>query len=159
MVKLNEITNENLFDILKLKVLENQKEFVASNVMSLAEAFATRNEGGIALPFGIYDDEILIGFVMIGYNTVIEEDDPKIAKNNYVLWRLMLDYKYQGKGYAKKVLDVVIKYIKSFPCGEAEYCWLSYEPENIHGKLVYDKYGFIENGEMCYEEIVSVYKL
>ena len=60
---------------------------------------------------------------------------------------------------AKKVLDVVIKYIKSFPCGEAEYCWLSYEPENIHGKLVYDKYGFIENGEMCYEEIVSVYKL
>lgn len=159
MIKLKEITNENLLNILRLKVLKEQKEFVASNVISLAEAFATRNEGGIALPFGIYDDELLIGFVMIGYNAIIEDDDPKIAENNYVLWRLMIDHKYQGKGYAKKVLDVVMEYIKSSPCGDAEYCWLSYEPENIHGKLVYDKYGFIENGEICGDEIVSVYKL
>ena len=44
-------------------------------------------------------------------------------------------------------------------CGKAEYCYLSYEPENINAKRLYSKFDFIENGEMDGEEIVAVLKL
>lgn len=46
---------------------------VALNIESLAEAYATRNEGNNALPLAVYDDKDLIGFVMIGKGTVGEE--------------------------------------------------------------------------------------
>ena len=80
-------------------------------------------------------------------------------KNNYCLWRFMIDAQYQGKGYAPQILDEVMKLVRTYPYGPAEYIWLSYEPENTHGKNVYMKYGFRENGEMCDDEIMAIYKL
>ena len=41
---------------------EEQKDFVAENIQSLAEAYATRNRGGNALPLAVYNDETLVGF-------------------------------------------------------------------------------------------------
>ena len=43
--------------------------------------------------------------------------------------------------------------------GEAKKVWLSYEPENNRAREIYQKYGFVENGEMCGNEIVAVYEL
>jgi diamine N-acetyltransferase len=37
--------------------------------------------------------------------------------------------------------------------------WLSYEPENVRARDIYREYGFVENGEMCGNEIVAVYEL
>ena len=31
----------------------------------------------------MYDDGLLIGFVMLGYGKTGDEDDPEIAENNY----------------------------------------------------------------------------
>ena len=33
----------------------------------------------------MYDDGLLIGFVMLGYGKTGHEDDPEIAENNYCL--------------------------------------------------------------------------
>ena len=52
-----------------------------------------------------------------------------------------------------------LDYIRTFPCGSAEYCWLSYEPENKAAKALYNSFGFVENGETDGEEIVAVLKL
>lgn len=41
--------------------------FVATNTESILQAYTTVTEGGVALPFDIYDEENLIGFVMLGY--------------------------------------------------------------------------------------------
>ena len=46
----------------------------------------------------------------------------------------MIDERFQGKGYAPQILDEVMKLVRTYPYGPAEYIWLSYEPENIHGK-------------------------
>lgn len=159
MLHFEEITNQNLQEVCLLQVREEQRPFVADNMLSLAEAFATRNEGHTALPFAIYDDDTLIGFVMLGYGTLGDEEEPEIAEGNYCLWRLMLDAAHQGKGYAKPILDWVTAYVRSFPCGPARYLWLSYEPENTHGREVYRRYGFRETGEFCGEEIVAVLEL
>ncbi|MBQ1402412.1 MAG: hypothetical protein IIY90_03815 [Oscillospiraceae bacterium] len=49
--------------------------------------------------------------------------------------------------------------IRTFPFGEAKKVWLSYEPENTRARDIYRKYGFVENGEICGNEIVAVYVL
>ena len=83
MILLKEITNANIWKVCALEPFEEQKDFVAENIQSLAEAYATRNEGGNALPLAVYDDAELIGFVMIGKGTVGNEDESELIRENY----------------------------------------------------------------------------
>ena len=71
----------------------------------------------------------------------------------------MIDKRYQGRGYGKEALKLAIDFIRTWPCGKAEYCWISYEPENEVAKKLYASLGFEETGEMCGDEIVAVLKL
>lgn len=153
------ITNANVADICALKVFEHQKSFVAPNAVSLAEAFASRNDNVFAMPFGIYDEVTLIGFIMFGYDTLDDPNEPEISKGNYILWRLMIDKSFQGQGYAVPILKKAVEYAETFPAGKADYIWLSYEKENARARDVYSKFGFTENGETCGDEIVSIYRL
>ncbi|MBQ6151663.1 MAG: GNAT family N-acetyltransferase [Mogibacterium sp.] len=132
---------------------------VAENIQSLAEAYATRNEGNNALPLAVYNNEDLIGFIMIGKGTVDNPDESDLIKENYCLWRFMIDKKFQGQGLGKQTMDAAVALIRTFPFGEAKKVWLSYEPENDRAREIYQKYGFAENGEMCGNEIVAVYEL
>ncbi len=159
MIKLAEITNANIWKVCALEPFDDQKGFVAENIQSLAEAYATRNEGNNALPLAVYNDESLIGFVMIGKGTVGNENESDLIKENYSIWRLMIDRKYQGQGFGKQTIDAAMNLIRTFPFGEAEKVWLSYEPENTHASDIYRKYGFVENGEMCGDEIIAIYEL
>lgn len=159
MIRFEEITNKNIWKVCTLEPFEDQKDFVAENIQSLAEAYATRNEGNNTLPLAVYDDDELIGFVMIGKGTVGNEEECDLIKENYCLWRLMIDKKFQHKGLGKKTIDAVMALIRTFPFGDAKKVWLSYEPENTHARDIYLKYGFVENGEMCGNEIVAVYDL
>ena len=159
MIRFEEITNKNIWKVCALEPFEEQKDFVAENIQSLAEAYATRNEGNNALPLAVYNDDVLIGFVMIGKGTVGNEDESDLIKENYCLWRLMIDHNYQGQGLGKQTLNAAIQLIRTFPFGVAKKVWLSYEPENSLARAVYQKYGFVENGEMCGNEIIAVYDL
>ena len=53
MIKLIEITNKNIWKVCALEPFDEQKDFVAENIQSLAEAYATRNEGNNALPLAV----------------------------------------------------------------------------------------------------------
>ena len=159
MIIFKEITNANIWKVCLLEPFENQKDFVAENMQSLAEAYATRNEGNNALPLAVYNDFDLIGFIMIGKGTVGNENESNLIKENYSLWRLMIDKKYQRKGLGKQTIDAAINLIRTFPFGEAKKVWLSYEKENTRARDIYRKYGFVENGEMCENEIIAVYEL
>ena len=159
MIQFKEITNANIWKVCALEPFEEQKDFVAENIQSLAEAYATRNEGNNALPLAVYDDDDLVGFVMIGKGTVGEENESDLIRENYSLWRLMIDKNYQGRGLSRQTIDAAVALIRPFPFGEAKKVWLSYEPENTRARDIYRKYGFVENGEMCGNEIVAVYEL
>ena len=74
MIHLWKITEKNLWRVCGLNVREEQRNFVASNIESIAEAYAVTNDGGHAFPRAVYDDDTLIGFVMIGFGTVGEEN-------------------------------------------------------------------------------------
>ena len=97
---------------------------------------------------------------MIGYGKDdYWKDAPAIAEGNYNLWRLMIDKSYQNRGYGKKAVELALRFIRTYHCGKADSCWLSYEPENTVAKSLYASFGFIENGEKDGEEQVAVLKL
>lgn len=159
-MKLEKVNSKNVWEILKLKVSDKQKNFVATNTESIIEAYTTITSGGVAYPFGIYEDGEPIGFLMIGYGIDEEwKNPPEIAKNNYSLWRLMIDEKYQGRGYGRKAIQLALDFIKTWPNGKSEYCYLSYEPENILAKNLYTSFGFVETGDKDGNEDVAVLKL
>ena len=162
MVHLEKVTYDNALAVCELSIFESQYNFVADNEESLVEAYlAVTSEASYAWPFAIYDDETLVGFLMIGYNEAALEgpEAPEALKNNYSLWRLMIDKRYQKMGYGREAMRLALEFIKTRPRGEAELCATSYNPENEAAKKLYTSFGFVENGEMDDDEIVAVLKL
>jgi len=160
MLKLKKINRKNVGEILKLEVFDNQKSFVATNNISIIEAYIAITENNDVFTFGIYKDDTPIGFLMIGFDVnTDDEDTPRIAKGNYNIWRLMIDKKFQGKGFGKKAIELALKFINTFPCGIAKYCWLSYESGNDIARRLYQSVGFVETDEKDGEEIVAILKL
>ena len=159
MVELKKIDRENIWDVARLKVKRAQANSVSSNIESILEAFATRESGGAAMPFALYDGVALVGFTMIGYGDLPGEDNPTISKDNYCIWRLMIDERWQGRGYGKQAIESILNYVRTKPCGEAEYCWLSYDPENQRLKKLYNGFGFEDTGDMDGDEVIAAIKL
>ena len=151
---LKDITIENYFDVLNLEVHPNQRNFIASNSISLAEAYVYDKNGDFMAPLAVYDKEALVGFVMIAYDQKIG-----ISKGNYLLFRFMIDKRFQSLGYFKPTMDAVIDFVRTEPAGKATSLLLSYEPENKHARSCYLHYGFKETGEVIENEIVAIYDL
>ena len=63
----------------------------------------------------------------------------------------MIDKKYQRKGYGREAIKIALDFIRTFPCGQSDCCWLSYEPENEVAKKLYASFGFVERPDF-YEE-------
>lgn len=157
-VTLEKVTYANFWEICELKVAEPQKDFVAANLMSLAGAYVCVTTGGTAQPFGVYAGKRLVGFVMIGYGTNDEMDLP-VAVDNYCLWRLMIDERYQGKGYGRAAVQAALDWMRTDPLGKANYCWLSFEPENEVARTLYASFGFQETNQRCGNELIAVLPL
>ena len=160
------ITWDNLDAIINLHVTKEQRGFVASNKDSFVHACVRMiYEGKQVFPFGIYKGKKPVGFIMITYD--VGEDDGEepsaewFLRNSYLIWRFMIDKKYQGKGYGREALKLALDYIRTFPVGEAKYCWLSYEPENETARNLYRSCGFEEVKEMPkgWDEIPAVMEL
>ena len=163
---LEKITWDNFEAVLNLHVKKEQRDFVASNKNSLVHAcVAITSEGKQVFPFGVYLGKKPVGFVMIGYD--IGEDDGEepsaewFMRNSYFIWRFMIDKRHQGKGYGREALRLALEFIRTFPAGKAEYCWLSYEPDNEVAKNLYLSFGFEERPEQYKEgeEMPAVLKL
>ena len=142
MIHLEKLTYENFDDVFELKVKKVQYPFVASNCYSIAEAYVTMMCGGHVFPFAIYNDKRLVGFIQIGYGENADQDGVSVEKDNYEIWRFMIDKRYQGRGYGREALKLALDFIRTWPCGKAEFCWISYEPENEIARKLYASFGF-----------------
>ena len=103
------------------------------------------------MPYAIYKDNIMVGFLMLSYGEAYENKE----ETAYWVWRLMIDKKYQGKGYGRDSMAKALELIKTFPHGEASTVYLSYELENIVAKALYGSLGFIETGKIEDGEMVA----
>ena len=109
---LKKVDAKNIWPLTDLQVHSGQREFVASNTISILEAYTTITAGGHALPFGVYNGETPVGFLMIGYDCADWEAAPAIAAHNYCLWRLMIDGRYQGRGYGRRAAELIAEELR-----------------------------------------------
>jgi diamine N-acetyltransferase len=152
MPELRPVTKDNWKELIRLKVREDQTHFVASNLYSIAESqFGDDYEGHWDLyPFGIYDASTPVGFLMYGINF-------EHPKQQAFIIRLMVDEKYQGKGYGRFGME---KMLETFRRDDRiKVIGISYEPENEGARKLYASLGFVEPGEMIDGETLAVLKL
>ena len=161
MVHLEELNKYNVWDVIELTVKKEQESFIAGNEWSLVHAYVGNKTEGAVYPFGIFDDDKAVGFLMIAYDygeVCNDPDAPEISQKNYFLWRLMIDKEEQGKGYGKKAVKLALEFVKTFPHGKADYCWLCYDKNNEVARKLYLSMGFQEIGEQD-DDINAVIKL
>ena len=141
MINLRTITEENFIDAFKLKLAPEQERFVSHPIRSLAQAYVYRDQ---CQPFGIYEGDTMVGYVMVIYDYDIPE---------YDIWHMMIDASNQKRGYGTAALDRVLDYIKTKPFGSSKRVTLTCNKDNIHALNLYKSKGFIETGSADDDEI------
>ena len=137
-VSLREITAETVRAICNLDVAETQKQFVAPNAVSIAQAYFEPKAWFRA----IYADETPVGFVMLF-------DDPVAPE--YFLWRFMIAADHQGLGFGARAIQLLEDYVRTRP--NATKLLVSYVPEKGGPGTFYRKCGFSETGKMIGSEM------
>jgi diamine N-acetyltransferase len=133
MVSLREITVDNFDAVIELKVDEKQKNFVLDNTTSIAQSKVQPE----CIPMAIYSDDIPVGFLMY----CIDKDD-----GNYWIYRFMIDKKYQGNGYAKKGMELLLNIIKNDK--SHNLIILDVKKESIEAVELYKSFGFKFTGQV-----------
>lgn len=150
MIELKEIGYDTLKEVIEIydTLSDGDKKHVAPNIYSLAEAYINYS---IAWPRAIMHNKEVIGFVMLGLdNYMADKNDWPV---NY-LWRFMIASEFQGKGYGKQVLDLIVQKCKE---EERRYLYVSCTRMDPMPYEMYIKYGFIDTGKV--EEGEQVLKL
>ena len=141
MVTLKPITEDNFIDAFNLKLAPGQEQFVSHPVRSLAQAYVYRTQ---CQPFGIYEGEAMVGYVMVIYDYDLPE---------YDVWHMMIDESAQGRGYGGAALDRVLDYIRTKPFGSSDRVALTCSKENPVARKLYESRGFRPTGAEYDDEI------
>lgn len=145
MVRLEIVSEKTFLPVVRLKVGPGQEKFVASNLMSLAQAWLYYDN---AKPFAILNDDTVVGFLMLDW----DEDERTVG-----IWRMMIGVEYQGKGYGRSALEEALKMIRE--SGKFDMVHLDYVPGNTAARELYYSFGFRENGDKDDDEIVMTLPL
>lgn len=136
-VALREINQDTVRSFCALSVREDQKGFVAPNAISIAQAHFEKK----AWFRGIYADETPVGFVMLS-------DDAE--KPEYYLWRFMIDSRYQGLGFGRRAMELLVEHVRTRP-GATELLTSVVQadggPQEFYEKLGFQVTGDYEEGE------------
>jgi len=142
-VSLREITRDTVRPICRIEVAPEQRRFVASIAVSIAEAHYSPE----AWYRAIYAGEEPVGFVML---SIVPE------KPEYAVWRFLIGTGHQGKGHGSAAMRLVIDHVRSLGAPEL---LLSYVPGEGEPRAFYEKLGFAPTGAVEDGEIVMALKL
>lgn len=145
MIELKLVDESSFQAVLDLKISEADEgaRFVAPNVRSLADAWLYRKNEDV-FPMAIYWDKQVVGFLLLE----IDEDEAE-----YFIWRIMIGQQYQGRGYGRKALEVLIKEAQmNRDCSHiiADYVVGNEKMKHLLTSLGFQETGFIEeNNEVA----------
>jgi diamine N-acetyltransferase len=137
-VELREVTGESVRAICRLMVAPAQRGFVAPNAVSFAEAHYEPK----AWIRAVYADDIPVGFAML----YLDSDKPE-----YYLWRYMVAAEFQGRGYGRAAIALVVEHVRSLPgATQLLVSWVPGEggPELFYRGLGFNPTGVVEDGEV-----------
>jgi len=120
---------DNWEEAAKLTLREDQVDFIASNLASIAESrFHPELQ-----PCAIYCGETMVGFTMYARNP---NDD------QYWIYRFMIDRRYQRRGLGLRAMPVLIERISGLP--NVPEINISYDDHNEPARQLYRRAGFVE---------------
>jgi diamine N-acetyltransferase len=142
VIALRPITQANWQQVYRLTktLTDQQRRFVADNGYSMLEALY---EPESFTPYAIYADETPVGFLMIGYDREAQQ---------YWIDRFMIGGEYQRKGYGRDAMILALDLFKAMPNCDAVY--ISFVPENHAARRLYERFGFLDTGQIEYGELV-----
>ena len=146
-VSLVEITADTVLAVTQLSVREDQKRFVASNAVSLAQALFSPE----AWYRAIHSGNELAGFVML-HDESLRPDPPKEPQVG--VWRFMVDAKFQGQGIGRAALQQVVQHVRAkrlFSRLELSYVPGPGSPEPFYRSLGFSPNGKVDDGEIVLE--------
>ncbi|HNH25678.1 MAG TPA: GNAT family N-acetyltransferase [Anaerolineales bacterium] len=154
MPEMRPVTKDNWKELVALKVRDDQKHFVASNLYSIAESQFGETIPGEGhwdmFPYGMYDEGTPVGFLMLSYNY-------EFARFQGFILRLMVDDAHQGKGYGKFGMNWMLEKYRAD--GRVRVVGISYEPNNEVARTLYANLGFQETGEIVDGEALALLNL
>ncbi|WP_145412759.1 GNAT family N-acetyltransferase [Paenibacillus xylanexedens] len=133
-IQVRAVSMDDWFACTQLQVSEKQKStFPAPVVYWLAESrFVTDFQ-----PMAIYNDSDLVGFAVYS--------DQEHDEGDYWLPALMIDHKYQGRGYGKEALQALIyRMQKTLNC---KRILIGHRPDNHVAGALYESLGFQQISE------------
>lgn len=134
MIHLEKVEGNDYRKFTSLKVKDEQKRYVASNVGILAKAYAYYND---SIVYGIYNDATAVGLALVREY----QDD-----NCYIFDQLMIDEKYQGNGYGKKAIELILNDLKNK--NKFKNFFLCYVEGDDAAKNLYTSFGFEHTGDI-----------
>jgi ribosomal protein S18 acetylase RimI-like enzyme len=137
-IRLEAITRLNWEEALELQVTDDHKEYVASNLYSIAEAQFIPGVDAYA----IYREDKMVGFAMFG-STDIPAADDGTKDPRFWIWRLMIAEGEQYKGYGKEAMKIIIGKARE---ADEKVIMVSTEPQNVKAIKFYKDLGFEETG-------------
>jgi diamine N-acetyltransferase len=142
-VTLEEITDENREAVLALRVAPEQEQFVSSVQDSLAEAAEYPHaKPWYRAVFASGEPAGPVGFVMVSWNC--EPQPPEII-GPWLLWKLLIDERYQGRGCGAAVVRQVAELVRAE--GGTELL-TSFVPGGDGPAGFYERLGFVPTGEL-----------
>lgn len=147
------VDESNYRQILQLKVLPNQQDFI-ENIVECLENVENDKGANMRKVVGIYDGATLVGFGMYGFLTEVGTAGQAWLEN------FMIDSSYQGHGYGERALNLLIAAIENDYGHKSGKIYLSVNPLNSRAIGLYKHHGFEFNGEVNqYSELIMVKKL
>lgn len=147
-VTLRPVTRDNFEAVTDLELLPHQREFLASNSYSIAQASFYPNYYTRA----IYAGQDIVGFMMFVALDGVDDEE-----GEYSIWRFMIDRRHQGRGYGRRALQTLLDGIRATP--GASKVWISYVPGNEVASNFYASFGFVETEIDEEGEMVAVLDL
>ena len=144
-VTLRENTDANRDAVTALRVGPGQDRFVGGVEESIREAAETPE--GAPWYRAIYAGDEPVGFVMLSWNVTPQ---PGII-GPWFLWRLLIDERFQGRGFGRGALRLVVELIHAEGATEL---LTSYQPGDGEPWPFYEKLGFVPTGEIDGTEVV-----
>lgn len=136
MLVMREVTRENWRDALRLAVRPEQQRFIADYApiaaIVLAKAYV-RPGGLIWTPYAFYAGDAMVGLAALAY-------EPGSA-DNYWLYHFFIDRDYQGRGYGKDALQLLVELLREQQTG-CHVLRLTVHPENVVAQRLYTRAGF-----------------
>jgi diamine N-acetyltransferase len=130
---LKEVTAENWQQVVALRMPQAHRDLVPSNAFSLAESKFIHDR----IPLAVYDDQTLIGLVVVSYNDAMARG---------WIHRFMIDQHHLNKGYSRKTVKMVIRRMRRLP--GCKMIGVDYRPENNILEQFYKDLHFQRTGQV-----------